>query len=54
MHAKRKINKEIEERFVSDSGYTSHMVNIIKNMKNIGEVKTVVNIGNKEMMTGSF
>ena len=23
-------------------------------MKNIGEVKTVVNIGNKEMMTGSF
>ena len=51
LHAK-KINKEIEETFVADSGYTSHKVNSIKNMKNPQQAKTIAKTGNKKTMMG--
>ena len=38
--------------FVTDSGYTSHIANSLKNMTNLRESKTVVDRGNKKMMTG--
>ena len=40
--------------FVSESGFTSHMVNSLKNMTNLRELKTVFNTANKKMMMGSF
>ena len=48
---KKTTNKEIKEIFIADSGYTSHMVNSLKNMSNIREVKTAVKIGNEKTMT---
>ena len=38
--------------FVADSGSTSHMVNSLKSMTNLREVKTVVKTGNKKTVTG--
>ena len=38
--------------FVADSGYRSHMVNRLKNMMNLRELKTMVKIQNKKTMTG--
>ena len=38
--------------FVAESGSTSNMVNSLKNMTNLQEVKTLVNTGNKKTMTG--
>ena len=38
--------------FVADSGYTSQMVNSLKNMTNLRELKTLVKTGNKKTMTG--
>ena len=40
--------------FVSDSGYMSHMVNSLKNMTNLQEVKIVVKKGNKKTIIGSL
>ena len=40
--------------FVADSGYTSHMMNSLKNMTNLREVKTSVKTGNKKTITGSL
>ena len=39
---------------VADSGSMSHMVNILKNMTNLLEVKTAVKTGNKKIMTVSL
>ena len=39
---------------VADSGSTAHMVNRLKNMTNLREIKTVFNTGNKKMMTVSL
>ena len=39
---------------IDDSGSISHVVNSIKNITNPGEVKTVVQTGNKITMTGSL
>ena len=36
---------------VADSGSTAHMVNRLKNMTNLREIKTVFNTGNRKMMT---
>ena len=47
-----KINMEIEEIFVSNSGYMSHMVNGLQKIRNTREVQTIVNTGNKKMMMG--
>ena len=49
-----KVNHEIKEMFISDSGSTSHMVNRLNNIKFLWEVKTVVNTRNKKTMTVSF
>ena len=51
---KKIINNEKKEIFIADSRSTSHMVNSLKNMTNLQEVKTVVKKGNKKTMTGSF
>ena len=40
--------------FVSDSGYMSHMVNSLKNMTNLQEVKIVVKKENKKTIIGSL
>ena len=42
------INNIIEQMIVADSVSTSHMVNSLKNITNLREVKTVVNIGNNK------
>ena len=55
MHLREKnktINKKIGKMFVADSGSTSHMVNSLKNITNIKELKMVVKTGNKKRMTG--
>ena len=36
--------------FVADSGSTSHVVNSLKNMTNLWEVKTVINTGNNKKL----
>ena len=48
------INKTIEQMFVDESGATSYMVNSLKNITNLREVKTVVKTGNDKMMRGSL
>ena len=53
-HEERKINHEIKEMFISDSGYTSHRVNILRDTTNPRDVKTAVKIGNKKTMMGSL
>ena len=38
--------------FVADSRFMSPMVNSLRNITNLRELKTVVKTGNKKMMTG--
>ena len=40
--------------FISDSGSTLHMFNHLKNMNILHRVKTMVNTGNKKIMTGKL
>ena len=42
----------MDQIFVADSGYISHMVNSLRNMTNIREVKKLSKIGNKKTTTG--
>ena len=44
----------MEEMFVTNLGYTSHIVNSIKHMTNLQEIKTVVKTGIKKIMTESL
>ena len=45
LHARKKINPEIKEMFIADSGSTSHMVDSLTNTTNLQEVKTVLKKG---------
>ena len=51
---KKTVNSEINKRFIVDSGYTSHMLNILRNMNNKRGVKTVVKIVNNKIIKGSL
>ena len=51
---KKTFNLEIKEMFIADSGLTSHIINSLRNMTNIWEVKTAVKTVNKKTTTGSL
>ena len=50
----RKYFKENHDRKISivDSGATSHLVNLEKNMTNLKNAKTRVNVGGSKTLTG--
>ena len=48
------INKEIEQLYVADSGYTSYAVNSLISVTNIVDVTTVAKTENKKTITGSL
>ena len=48
------INHEIKEIIISDSGYVPHIVNRLRNMMNLREVKTVLKKENNNNIMGSL
>ena len=44
----------MKEMFISSSGYMSHIINSLKNMKNLQEIKTIVKTVDKKMLQVLF